>query len=228
MPLTRAKASEVEILAREVVSRVAGLRLRNTANLRALRREFSKRLEKPSPQLFVKLALRFLDEAGIEYRFMAYELICHHRATLRSLAANQLKLLGHGIDNWGAVDMFACYLAGPAWRERQVSDALIHKWARSKDRWWRRAALVSTVALNSQARGGFGDTSRTLEVCRMLVNDRDDMVVKAMSWALRELAKRDAKAAREFLKEHENILAARVVREVRNKLTAGLKNPYKK
>ena len=51
-------------------------------------------------------------------------------------------------------------------REGQVADALIQRWARSKDRWWRRAALVSTVALNIGARGGQGDPARTLMVCR--------------------------------------------------------------
>ena len=54
------------------------------------------------------------------------------------------------------------------------------------------------------------------------------MVVKAMSWALRELAKRDPTAVRRFLAEHETALAARVSREVRNKLETGLKNPEKR
>ena len=58
----------------------------------------------------------------------------------------------------------------------------------------------------------------------MLVKDRDDMVVKALSWALRELAKRDSKSVREFLAEHEHELAPRVLREVNNKLEFGLKN----
>jgi 3-methyladenine DNA glycosylase AlkD len=51
------------------------------------------------------------------------------------------------------------------------------------------------------------------------------MVVKALPWALRELAKRDPKAVREFLAENENVLAKRVLREVRSKLRTGLKNP---
>ena len=59
----------------------------------------------------------------------------------------------------------------------------------------------------------------------MLVNDKDDMVVKAMSWALRELVVHDAGAVTEFLSEHEAELAARVKREVRNKLRTGLKKP---
>ena len=85
--------------------------------------------------------------------------------------------------------------------------------------------LVSTVGLNVRSRGGCGDVPRTLGVCWLLVDDYDDMVVKAMSWALRELVKHDPDAVREFLSEHEDVLAARVKREVMNKLTTGLKNP---
>jgi 3-methyladenine DNA glycosylase AlkD len=51
------------------------------------------------------------------------------------------------------------------------------------------------------------------------------MVVKAMSWALRELAKRDPHAVRAFLSTHGQRAAARVRREVTNKLTTGRKSP---
>jgi 3-methyladenine DNA glycosylase AlkD len=53
------------------------------------------------------------------------------------------------------------------------------------------------------------------------------MVVNAMSWALRELAKRDPKVVAAFVRDHESHLAARIVREVRNKLRTGLKSPRK-
>ena len=59
----------------------------------------------------------------------------------------------------------------------------------------------------------------------MLVADHDDMVVKALSWALRELIKRDPEAVTQFLNEYDESLAARVKREARNKLRTGLKNP---
>jgi 3-methyladenine DNA glycosylase AlkD len=48
------------------------------------------------------------------------------------------------------------------------------------------------------------------------------MVWKAMSWALRELTKRDPRAMQLFLGEYE--LARPVVREVRNKLETGTKS----
>ncbi|NIR52028.1 DNA alkylation repair protein [candidate division KSB1 bacterium] len=63
-----------------------------------------------------------------------------------------------------------------SWLHAQVSDELIFKWARSEDICGRRAALVSTVALNTRSRGGKGDTPRTLAVCRLLVHDHHDMV----------------------------------------------------
>lgn len=212
-------------LAAEIAARVRTLSTFNTGSVRAVRREFSKRLAKASSDTVLQVADRLLGNQRNYFRFVAYELIRHHPGALASLSEKELQRLGSGLDSWGAVDMFSCYLSGQAWRENQISNGVIHRWARSKDRWWRRAALVSTVPLNSKAQGGSGDARRTLEVCRLLVTDRDDMVVKAMSWALRELSKRDPKAVKSFLNECQVTIAPRVTREVGNKLSTGLKNP---
>jgi len=158
---------------------------------------------------------------------VAYELIKQHPAAFGSIGEGELEELGQGIDSWGAVDGFARILAGPAWLAGQVDDELIHRWAHANDRWWRRAALVSTVALNMRSQGGRGDVARTLAVCEVLADDRDDMVVKATSWALRQLVVHDADAVDAFLRKHDDDLAARVKREVRNKLATGLKNPLR-
>ena len=107
----------------------------------------------------------------------------------------------------------------------QIAEEDVHRWARSPDRWWRRTALVATTGLNVKTRGGLGDAHRTLAVCEMLADDRDDMIVKAMSWALRELVSWEPVAVGRFLSEHEDQLAARIKREVRNKIRTGLKNP---
>lgn len=208
----------------EIVARLSAVADQKTSVIRDVRREFSQRLATAPSELVISLALRLIRRRSANLRFVAYELIHHHKPAFSCLNVRSLVELGHGLDSWGAVDTFACYLAGPAWRERQISDASIRRWARSKDRWWRRAALVSTVPLNSRARGGVGDQARTVDICAMLVKDRDDMVVKALSWALRELSKRDPETVRGFLAEHENDLAPRVRREVNNKLVSGLKN----
>lgn len=81
------------------------------------------------------------------------------------------------------------------------------------------------MALNVRSHGGMGEVGRTLGVCSLLVDDQEDMVVKALSWALRVLVVHEPDAVDAFLNEHDAALAARVKREVRNKITSGLKNP---
>ena len=81
------------------------------------------------------------------------------------------------------------------------------------------------MPLNSRAQGGAGDPRRTLRVCRLLEGDRDPLVVKALSWSLRELAKRDPGAVRRHLAARAGALHALVLREVRHKLETGRKNP---
>ena len=215
--------TEARRLAAEIAAELRALPVRNTPNERAVRRRYSQKLRRAQPELILALARELLANYG--ERWVAYELIQAHKAAFQSLGEAELEEFGQGINSWWTVDAFARTLAGPAWRQGQVADALIHRWAHSPDLWWRRAALVSTVALNMRARGGYGDLPRTLAVCRLLVADHEDMVVKALSWALRELVAYDPEVVRAFLQEHEAVLAARVKYEVRNKLTTGLKNP---
>ena len=189
---------------------------------RDLRRRWSRALRSESGAAVVKIARR-LDADAPWGRLTAYELIVSHPAAVQSLTTADVLALGRGLADWGSVDAFACYVAGPAWREGRLPTRQIEAWLRSSDRWLRRTAVVCTVALNVPARGGSGDAGRTLAVCRRVVADRDDMVVKALSWALRSLIQWDAKAVEAFLAKHEQALAARVKREVRSKLRTGRK-----
>jgi 3-methyladenine DNA glycosylase AlkD len=157
------------------------------------------------------------------HRFIGDELIVSHPTALSALGEADVVRLAGTLTSWDQVDCFSLYLAGRAWRSGTVRDETVEGWARSSDRWWRRAALVSTVALNARAQGGSGDASRTLGICRLLIRDRDDMVVKAMSWALRALSVPDRGAVEGFIEQHRTDLAGRVVREVENKLRTGLK-----
>ncbi len=214
---------DVKTLAAAIHAALRRTRPQNTSSLRALRREYSKQLASAAPELVLALARQLLTLPG--RRWVAYELIQDHPAAFACLGKEELEEFGRGIDSWWTVDAFARTLAGPAWQRGQVEDDLIHQWARSRDLWWRRAALVSTVAWNVRSHGGSGDAARTLAVCELLAADPEDMVVKALSWALRALAPHNPHSVRQFLADHQAVLAARVRREVLNKLSTGLKNP---
>jgi 3-methyladenine DNA glycosylase AlkD len=195
---------------------------RSVVEWRPLRRAWSRELRSRPAREVIVLALQLLD-AGPWGRVTAYELVANHPSGIAALTPGSVRRLARGLADWVGVDTFACYLAGPAWREGRLPTRQVHAWLRSPDRWQRRAAVVCTVALNVRARGGRGDAARTLAVCRRAVDDRDDMVVKAVSWALRALVEWDRAAVARFLEDHDAALAARVKREVNTKLRTGRK-----
>ncbi|MFH5879632.1 DNA alkylation repair protein [Arthrobacter sp. NA-172] len=193
----------------------------DAASFRAVRRAVSSEIAAMEASVVFSLA-EGLTGAGFDWE--GWEFINAHREAFAALTPARLEELGSGITSWGQADAFATILVGPAWREGLISDADVDHWARSPDHWWRRIALVSTTVLNTRSRWGTGDTQRTLAVVGILINDRDDTVVKAVSWALRSLVPWDPRAVRSFLEMHETELAARVKREVRTKLETGLKS----
>jgi 3-methyladenine DNA glycosylase AlkD len=215
---------DIAKLSRTIVARVEALELASVDNVRVIRRDFSAQIKPLDANQVIQLALLLLKDNNLLLRIFAYELVHYHAAALKSLNSRNIVLLGNGINSWAAVDTFACYLSGPAWREGQIPDAVICSWTGSKERWWRGAGVVSTVALNNKA-SGRGDTKRSIQICELVVDDHDDMVVKALSWALRELSKREPTVVNAFILEYESRLHPRVLREVRNKLKTGLKNP---
>lgn len=207
---------------------LAGLSIATTPAVRAIRVVYSKALAAEAPKTILGVVTALVRGGTWPERVVAFELLSGHRDGMSRLDHFLVDRFGEGLSDWGSVDLFGVTIAGVAWREGRLSDAHVRRWARSPDRWRRRLALVATVPLNSRARGGTGDTARTLSLCRLLVDDRDEMVVKALSWALRELAKKDPKGVARFVREHDERLAPRVRREVRTKLETGRKEMRKR
>jgi len=159
-----------------------------------------------------------------ECQAVAFEIIDRNKRILSALVYEDLEGLGRNLDNWASVDFYSVAIHGVLWRKGIVTDHHIEQMLRSGNHWDRRVAVVSTVALNLKSRGGTGDTPRTLWVCEKVADERHDMIQKALSWALRELSKRDREAVYGFMEEHGHRLARRVVREVNHKLEFGTKH----
>jgi hypothetical protein len=213
--------TDITAIADGIVVDLAGQPSRTVPSRRTLRRRVSARLQTATGGEIIAVATLLIGRAP---RWFACEIVGESRPALDALDIAAVEALGAGMASWDEVDGFAVPVSGAAWLRGQVSDDDIRRWASSPDPWWRRAALVSTVTLNSKSRGGRGDTTRTLEIAAALVDDREDMVVKAMSWALRTLVPWDAAAVRRFVADHDGRVAARVVRETRTKLETGRKN----
>jgi 3-methyladenine DNA glycosylase AlkD len=218
--------ADVRRAAKAFTDEVCALPSRYAPHIRAVRRARSRAWKSAEPKFVMGVALALATSRRHRWeRWFAYELVRFHQGAFQALDDKSLARLARGLDSWDSVDAFGRILSGPAWAQGMASDGLIDRWSRSRDLWLRRLALVSTIALNMKSDGGRGDTRRTLAICSRMVDDHEDMVVKALSWALRVLSTHDAAAVRAFLRKHDARLAARIKRETKNKLTTGKKNP---
>ena len=196
----------------------------DTPAVRSLRRLLSKTLAKADPAHVLAVADALVKRGDWADRLVAYETVAAHRPAFAALDETRLIRWSVGLSSWGTVDLFGCTLGGQSWREGILSDAIVESWSRSTDRWRRRLALVCTVPLNSRARGGAGDATRTLRICEALVDDRDDMVVKALSWSLRTWEE-GCKGSSPLPVAQPRSSGASGHAEVTNKLTSGKKTP---
>ncbi len=172
----------------------------------------------------IEIAKELSDIGIIECFIIACDFLKTDKQLLKDSGKADIRYFNKGLDNWASVDCYGVYVHGNAWRLGILDDEDIIDLIRDKDYWQRRLGVVSTIPLNQKAHGGIGDPQRTLMICEMVKDDYQDMVVKAVSWALRELAKREPEPVKEFLLKHESVLHKRILREVRNKIFYGKKN----
>lgn len=183
-----------------------------------------ERQNKWDEQQWISLCKALVLEDIFECQIIAYEFINKDKKLLGALSYEDLMGLWRNLDNWASVDHFTLGIYGVLWGQGVVQDHHIDALLQSDSFWDRRVAVVSTVALNLKSRGGSGDTPRTLSVCERVVDERQPLIWKALSWALRELAKRDPEAVWDFLEEYESRMSKQAVREITHKLEFGTKN----
>ncbi len=100
------------------------------------------------------------------------------------------------INNWDLVDISAdkivgAYLGG---KDKKI----LFKLSKSKNLWERRIAMLSTFCFIKN-----GDCRIALEVAKMLLGDKEDLIHKAVGWMLREIGKNCGQTIEEeFLKKH--------------------------
>jgi 3-methyladenine DNA glycosylase AlkD len=99
------------------------------------------------------------------------------------------------VNNWDLVDASAPHLLGHYLRERPKDP--LTRLAASRVVWDRRLAVIATFDFIRQ-----GNFDESLRIARLLLDDPEDLIHKAVGWMLREVGKRDAAAAETFLAAH--------------------------
>jgi 3-methyladenine DNA glycosylase AlkD len=99
------------------------------------------------------------------------------------------------ISSWADHDALVHDLIAPMIASKPARAKLVFRWAKSPNRWHRRAACVALIR-GSRARMFFPEIKRLSD---FLLADKDDMVQKGLGWLLRETAKFDAKRTVPYL-----------------------------
>jgi 3-methyladenine DNA glycosylase AlkD len=99
------------------------------------------------------------------------------------------------ISNWSDHDALVHYLIAPMMVAKPGRARKVFAWAKSKNRWYRRAACVALIQ-GTRRKMFFPEITK---LCELLLSDKDDMVQKGLGWLLRETAKADARRTVPYL-----------------------------
>lgn len=162
------------------------------------------------------LALKLWQTGWLEARILASFIVDPDRMT-----AAQMEQWARDFDNWAVCDSVCLHLfsyARPRWSKAAV-------WPRRKAEFVRRAgcALIASLAVHDRA-ASHEQFEACLPLLEGIAGDDRPLVTKGVSWALRQIGKRDsvlhamAVAAAERLRSHESRAARWIARDVLKEL----------
>ncbi len=93
------------------------------------------------------------------------------------------------INNWAKCDGFCNHTIGDLIQKYPESISDVKDWAKSENRWLKRAAAVSLIV--PAKKGDF--MHEAFEICDLLLDDEDDMVQKGYGWLLKEESRKHQK-----------------------------------
>ena len=99
------------------------------------------------------------------------------------------------INNWDLVDLSAPNIVGK--HLLNEDKAILYEFANSDNLWKKRIAILSTFTFIR-----YNKFEDALKIAEILLDDKHDLIHKAVGWMLREIGKRNLEVEENFLKKH--------------------------
>ena len=111
----------------------------------------------------------------------------------------------NNINNWDLVDLSAPKILGDYLLNKERTT--LYQLAKSNNLWENRISILSTYQIikNNQ----FEDT---LNISKILLTNKHDLIHKAVGWMLREIGKKDLQILERFLKQHHKQMPRTMLR----------------
>ena len=112
------------------------------------------------------------------------------------------------INNWAKCDGFCNHTIGDLIQKYPETLGEVKSWAKSKNRWLKRAAAVSLIV--PAKKGCF--LQEAFEICDMLLADKDDMVQKGYGWLLKEESRKHQKEVFDYVVKNRKVMPRTALR----------------
>ena len=193
-------------------------------HLREIARAWQRAHDDVAREDLMALVEALWDGESREERLLVVYLLERYKRWIPDLTWAHFDRWRRGLDNWEVTDGLAQWVLG-RWLLADPDTRLAHLWdlIADEDMWSRRMALVASTWLN-RGREDLSFPDLTLGLIDRVKEEKDAMITKAVSWALRGMSKKHPHRVAAYLEENRDVLAGHVVREVNNKLHTGLKS----
>lgn len=164
---------------------------------------------------------RLLQSKYHEERLLALLLLIEAYSTdPKRVVGVYLRNIKKHINNWDLVDVSAHKIVGRYFEDRPKNK--LAKLAVSKSLWERRVAMIATYWYIKKR-----DCTAALEVAELLIDDKHDLIQKAVGWMLREVGNRcSIKAERDFLDRHAKTMPRTMLRYAIEKFPPEIRRHY--
>jgi len=119
------------------------------------------------------------------------------------------------IDNWAKCDTFCNHTVGDFIMKYPNKIDRLKKWAKSENRWMKRAAAVTLII--PARRGLF--LKEIFEIANILLLDQDDLVQKGYGWMLKAASEAHQKEVLEYVLKHKHEMPRTALRYAIEKMT---------
>ncbi|MFF4883955.1 DNA alkylation repair protein [Streptomyces nigra] len=175
---------------------------------RALSRSVLQGTPPPDERDCTAVALRCWRLPEREYQYFAVDLLRRHVRRLSSGFLPVARYLVTTVPWWDTVDALAAHVVGGLVAADPALTADMDAWIEDDDLW-----VVRTALLHQLRYGERTDAGRLFAYCLRQSGHPDFFVRKAIGWCLREYAKTDPDAVRDFLAREGGRFAPLSVRE---------------
>ncbi len=171
-----------------------------TPERRALVKKIAKGMNEPTSDELGATARKLWKLGEREFQYAANDLIdIHWKIADKNFLAEHVEDLIITKSWWDTVDGLGSVAISPL-SDKYGCEKLIDKWNKSVNIWLNRAAIQ-----HQRGRKFETDVKLVLKYCDDHALSDEFFIVKAIGWALRDIAKINPKAVRDFLKAHPDL-----------------------